>query len=122
MVEAGIENGEIRVYKVTASVDCGQVVNPRIVEDQISGGILFGLTAALFGEITFNKGEVQQSNFHDYRLLQMHQVPEVVVDIVDSDEAPTGVGEPGVPPVIPALGNALFALTGKRQRRLPLTA
>ncbi len=122
VVEAGIENGEIRVYKVTASVDCGQVVNPRIVEDQISGGILFGLTAALFGEITFNKGEVQQSNFHDYRLLQMHQVPEVVVDIVDSDEAPTGVGEPGVPPVIPALGNALFALTGKRQRRLPLTA
>ena len=121
VVEAGIENGEIRVYKVTASVDCGQVVNPRIVEDQISGGILFGLTAALFGEITFNKGEVQQSNFHDYRLLQMHQVPEVVVDIVDSDEAPTGVGEPGVPPVIPALGNALFALTGKRQRRLPLT-
>jgi len=122
VVEAGIENGEIRVYKVTCSVDCGQVVNPRIVEDQISGGILFGLTAALFGEITFENGEVQQSNFHDYRLLQMHQVPEVVVDIVESEVEPTGVGEPGVPPVIPALGNALFALTGQRQRRLPLTA
>jgi len=122
VVEAGIEHGEIRVYKVTCSVDCGQVVNPRIVEDQISGGILFGLTAALFGEITFKNGEVQQSNFHDYRLLQMHQVPEVVVDIVESDVEPTGVGEPGVPPVIPALGNALFALTGKRQRALPLTA
>ena len=122
VVEAGIENGEIRVYKVTCSVDCGQVVNPRIVEDQISGGILFGQTAALFGEITFKNGEVQQSNFHDYRLLQMHQVPEVIVDIVDSDVEPTGVGEPGVPPVIPALGNALFALTGKRQRALPLTA
>jgi isoquinoline 1-oxidoreductase/isoquinoline 1-oxidoreductase beta subunit len=98
------------------------VVNPRIVEDQMTGGIVFGLTAALNGEITLDGGEVQQSNFHDYRLLHMHQVPEMVVDIVDSEEPPTGVGEPGVPPVIPALGNALFALTGKRQRRLPLKA
>ena len=122
VVEAGIENGEIRVYKVICSVDCGQVVNPRIVEDQIEGGILFGLTAALYGEINFDNGEIRQSNFHDYRLMQMHQAPEVVVDIVDSEADPTGVGEPGVPPVIPALGNALFALTGKRQRRLPLTA
>ncbi|HLV77075.1 MAG TPA: molybdopterin cofactor-binding domain-containing protein, partial [Marinobacter sp.] len=122
VVEAGIENGEIRVYKVICSVDCGQVVNPRIVEDQIEGGILFGLTAALYGEINFDNGEIRQSNFHDYRLMQMHQTPEVVVDIVDSEADPTGVGEPGVPPVIPALGNALFALTGKRQRRLPLTA
>lgn len=121
VVEAGIENGEIRVYKVVCSVDCGQVVNPRIVEDQIEGGILFGLTAALYGEINFDNGEIRQSNFHDYRLMQMHQTPEVVVDIVDSEADPTGVGEPGVPPVIPALGNALFALTGKRQRRLPLT-
>ena len=122
VVEAGIENGEIRVYKVICSVDCGQVVNPRIVEDQIEGGILFGLTAALYGEINFDNGEIRQSNFHDYRLMQMHQAPEVVVDIVDSEADPTGVGEPGVPPVIPALGNALFALTGKRQHRLPLTA
>ncbi len=122
VVEAGVENGEIKVHKVTCSVDCGQVVNPRIVEDQIAGGILFGLTAALYGEINFDQGEIRQSNFHDYRLLQLHQAPEVVVDIVDSNAEPTGVGEPGVPPVIPALGNALFALTGKRQRRLPLTA
>jgi isoquinoline 1-oxidoreductase/isoquinoline 1-oxidoreductase beta subunit len=122
VVEASIEQGGIRVHKVTCSVDCGQVVNPRIVEDQMTGGIVFGLTAALNGEITLDGGEVQQSNFHDYRLLHMHQVPEMVVDIVDSEEPPTGVGEPGVPPVIPALGNALFALTGKRQRRLPLKA
>ena len=122
VVEASIEQGGIRVHKVTCSVDCGQVVNPRIVEDQMTGGIVFGLTAALNGEITLEGGEVQQSNFHDYRLLHMHQVPEMVVDIVDSEEPPTGVGEPGVPPVIPALGNALFALTGKRQRRLPLKA
>lgn len=122
VVEAGIENDAIRVYKVACTVDCGQVVNPRIVTDQIEGGILFGLTAALYGQITLDKGEVQQSNFHDYPLMRQYERPDVLVDIVDSTESPTGVGEPGVPPVIPALGNALFALTGKRQRSLPLRA
>lgn len=122
VVEAGIEGGVIRVYRVSASVDCGQVVNPRIIEDQIEGGILFGLSAALYGDIHFENGEVQESNFHDYKVMRQYDCPDVVVDIVDSQEAPTGVGEPGVPPVIPALGNALFALTGKRQRSLPLTA
>ncbi|SFN11531.1 xanthine dehydrogenase family protein molybdopterin-binding subunit [Marinobacter pelagius] len=122
VVEAGLEEGSIRVYKVAAAVDCGQVVNPAIVVDQIEGGILFGLTAALYGEITLEQGEVQQSNFHDYPLLRQYERPEVEVEIVDSTETPTGVGEPGVPPVIPALGNALFALTGKRQRTLPLKA
>ncbi|MEC7376020.1 MAG: molybdopterin cofactor-binding domain-containing protein, partial [Pseudomonadota bacterium] len=122
VVEASIENGAIRVHKVVCAVDCGQVINPRIVVDQIEGGILFGLTAALYGEITFADGEVQQSNFHDYPLMRQYERPEVVVDIIQSEEAPTGVGEPGVPPVLPALGNALFALTGKRQRSLPLKA
>ncbi|MFO7529748.1 MAG: xanthine dehydrogenase family protein molybdopterin-binding subunit [Marinobacter sp.] len=122
VVEAGLENGSIRVYKVAAAVDCGQVVNPAIVVDQIEGGILFGLTAALYGEITLEQGEVQQSNFHDYPLLRQYERPDVEVEVVDSTETPTGVGEPGVPPVIPALGNALFALTGKRQRTLPLKA
>lgn len=122
VVEAGIEGGSIRVYKVFAAVDCGQVVNPQIVRDQIEGGALFGLTAALYGKIDFVDGVVQQSNFHDYQMLRQYERPEVVVDIIESDEAPTGVGEPGVPPVIPALGNALFALTGKRQRVLPLNA
>ena len=122
MVEAGIENGAIRVYKVFCAVDCGEVINPRIVVDQIEGGILFGLTAALYGEITFANGEVQQSNFHNYPLMRQYERPEVVVDIVASNASPTGVGEPGVPPVLPALGNALFALTGKRQRTLPLKA
>ncbi|MDO6825624.1 xanthine dehydrogenase family protein molybdopterin-binding subunit [Marinobacter sp. 1_MG-2023] len=122
VVEAGVENGSIKVYKVACAVDCGQVVNPRIVEDQIEGGIIFGLTAALYGEITLEDGEVQQSNFHDYQLMRQYELPEVTVDVVQSSEAPTGVGEPGVPPVIPALGNALFALTGKRQRSLPLKA
>jgi isoquinoline 1-oxidoreductase/isoquinoline 1-oxidoreductase beta subunit len=122
VVEASIEHGEILVHRVDCAVDCGQVVNPGVVRDQIEGGIIFGITAALFGEIEFQQGEVQQSNFHDYKLLRNYQLPEIVVDIVDSQESPTGVGEPGVPPVLPALGNALFALTGKRQRRLPLTA
>jgi len=122
VVEVSIEHGEIRVHRVDCAVDCGQVVNPGVVRDQIEGGIIFGLTAALFGEIEFEQGEVSQSNFHDYLLLRNYQVPEISVDIVDSQESPTGVGEPGVPPVIPALGNALFALTGKRQRRLPLRA
>lgn len=122
VVEASVEAGEIRVHKVVCAVDCGQVVNPDIVRDQIEGGVIFGLTAALYGDITFRDGQVQQSNFHDYPLMRHDQRPEVVVDIVDSEAAPTGVGEPGVPPVIPALGNALFALTGKRQRRLPLKA
>ncbi|MCG7200034.1 xanthine dehydrogenase family protein molybdopterin-binding subunit [Marinobacter pelagius] len=122
VVEAGLENGSIRVYRVAAAVDCGQVVNPAIVVDQIEGGILFGLTAALYGEITLEQGEVRQSNFHDYPLMRHYERPEVEVEIVDSTETPTGVGEPGVPPVIPALGNALFALTGKRQRTLPLRA
>jgi isoquinoline 1-oxidoreductase/isoquinoline 1-oxidoreductase beta subunit len=122
VVEAGIEGGVIRVYRVSCSVDCGQVVNPRIIEDQIEGGILFGLSAALYGDIHFENGEVQETNFHNYKVVRQYDRPDIVVDIVDSHEAPTGVGEPGVPPVIPALGNAMFALTGKRQRRLPLTA
>jgi len=122
VVEAGIENGQVNVHRVACAVDCGQVVNPSIVRDQIEGGIVFGITAALFGEITLENGEVQQSNFHDYLLMRNYQLPEISVEIVDSQESPTGVGEPGVPPVIPALGNALFALTGKRQRRLPLRA
>lgn len=122
IVEASIEHGNIVVHKVWCAVDCGQVVNPEIVRDQIEGGIIFGLTAALHGEITLVDGEVQQSNFHDYMLMRNYERPEMWVDIAESSEAPTGIGEPGVPPVFPALGNALFALTGKRQRALPLKA
>ncbi|MDX1757650.1 MAG: xanthine dehydrogenase family protein molybdopterin-binding subunit [Marinobacter sp.] len=122
VVEASVDNGEIRVHRVACAVDCGQVVNPDIVRDQIESGVIFGLTAALYGHITFEDGAVRESNFHDYQLLRTQQRPVVDIAIVESEEAPTGVGEPGVPPVIPALGNALFALTGKRQRSLPLTA
>ncbi|SFM48882.1 xanthine dehydrogenase family protein molybdopterin-binding subunit [Marinobacter zhejiangensis] len=122
VVEASIEGGNIRVHRVACAVDCGEVVNPDIVKDQIESGVIFGITAALYGNVTFENGAVKESNFHDYQVLRNHQRPEVEVAIIESREMPTGVGEPGVPPVIPALGNALFALTGQRQRALPLKA
>lgn len=87
----------------------------------MEGGIIFGMTAALYGKVTLEDGAVVQSNFHDYPLLRMNETPEIEVYIVQSDAAPTGVGEPGVPPIAPALANAIFAATGKRLRELPLT-
>lgn len=122
VVEVAIEHGEIRVHKVWCAVDCGFVVNPDIVHAQMESGIIFGLTAALYGEIHLDNGAVRESNFHDQPLLRLHQSPAIDVLIVDSEAPPSGVGEPAVPPVMPALGNALFALTGKRQRRMPFKA
>jgi isoquinoline 1-oxidoreductase subunit beta len=107
---------------VTAAVDCGRVVNPDTVRAQLEGAVGFALTAALYGEITLKDGRVEQGNFHDYRMLRIHEMPAVDVHIVPSEEPSTGIGEPGVPPVAPALCNALFALTGKRIRRLPIRA
>jgi len=114
--------GRPRVHRVVCAVDCGPVVNPDGVRAQMEGGVVFGLTAALFGEITFEKGRVRERNFHDYPMLRMNDMPEVEVHIVSSREKMGGVGEPGVPPVAPAVANALFALTGKRIRRLPIRA
>jgi isoquinoline 1-oxidoreductase beta subunit len=114
------DDGRPRVHRVVCAVDCGIVVNPWNVKAQMEGGIVFGLTAALYGELTIDGGRVQQSNFHDYPVLRMDEMPEVEVHIVESDEHPTGVGEPGVPPIAPAVTNALFALTGKRVRKLPI--
>ena len=119
VVEASVELGEIRIHKVTCAVDCGRAVNPDVVRMQMESGIIFGLTAALYGRIDFRDGQVQQSNFHDYQLLRLDQTPEIDIILVPSDEDPSGVGEPGVPPSMPALGNALFALTGQRQRSMP---
>ena len=110
----------LKVNKVVCAIDCGQVVNPDTVKAQMEGGVVFGLTAALYGEITFEKGRVKQRNFHDYRMLRMNEMPEVEVHILDSKEKMGGVGEAGVPPVAPAVMNALYALTGKRVRSLPL--
>lgn len=120
LVEASVVNNDIRVHKVTVAIDCGKTVNPDIVKAQMEGGVIFGLTAALHSEITIQDGRVQQSNFHDYPLLRMNEAPEIEVCILSSDAAPGGVGEPGVPPVAPALANAVFAATGKRLRNLPL--
>jgi len=114
------DDGRPRVHRVVCAVDCGIAVNPWNIEAQMESGIVYGLTAALHGEITLDGGRVQQSNFHDYPVLRMHEMPEVEVHIVQSGEHPTGVGEPGVPPIAPAVANALFALTGKRVRKLPI--
>jgi isoquinoline 1-oxidoreductase beta subunit len=120
VAEVSLEHGKPRVHKYTVAVDCGRVVNPDTVQAQIQGAVGFGLTAALYSAITLKDGRVEQSNFHDYKMLRVHEMPAVEVHIVPSDERSTGIGEPGVPPVAPALCNALFALTGKRIRHLPL--
>ncbi|WP_343630081.1 xanthine dehydrogenase family protein molybdopterin-binding subunit [Roseateles sp.] len=113
------KDGAIRVHKVTAAVDCGQTVNPQTIARQIEGAVVYGLTAALYGRITFKDGKVEQSNFHDYPVLRMNEMPKVEVHIVQSDAAPGGIGEPGTPPIAPAVANAIFAATGKRLRQLP---
>lgn len=120
VAEVSIVNGRVRVHKVTCAADCGQIIHPGIVEAQFSGAIIAGLTAALYGEITIEKGRVVQKNFNDYRMVRIGEAPEIRVHIVQSTEEPGGVGEPGVPPIAPAVTNALFALTGKRIRRLPI--
>ena len=114
------EEGAVRVHRVVAAVDCGRVVNPDGVAAQIEGGIIFALSAALKGELTLDRGRVQQSNFHDYQMLRINEAPEIEVHIVPSTEHPTGAGEPGVPPAAPAVTNAIFAATGKRIRKLPI--
>ena len=121
VVEISINgDGEVRVHRVVCAVDCGPVVNPDTVEAQMQSGIVYGLTAALWGEITIDKGRVQQSNFPDYRMLKMAEMPEIEVHIVASSDAQGGVGEPGTPPIAPAVCNAIFAATGKRLRKLPI--
>lgn len=116
------QEGKVRVHRVVCAIDCGPIVNPDTIKAQMESGIVFGLSAALYGEITFEKGRVKQSNFHDYPLLRIHEMPRVEVHIVPSTESQGGVGEPGVPPIAPAVANAIFAATGKRIRRLPIRA
>jgi isoquinoline 1-oxidoreductase subunit beta len=113
-------DGEVRVPRVVCAVDCGLAVNPSTVEAQIESAIVFGLTAALHGAITFKDGRVEQENFDTYPLLRIGEMPLVEVHIVPSNHPPTGIGEPGTPPIAPAVTNAIFAATGKRVRRLPI--
>jgi isoquinoline 1-oxidoreductase beta subunit len=119
VVEISMEKGRVKVHKVTCAIDCGVAVNPDGVAAQMESGIVFGLTMALYGEISIEKGMVKQSNFYDYRMARMHESPVIEVFIVPSTEKMGGAGECGVPPMAPALANAVFAATGKRVYRLP---
>ncbi|HVH09903.1 MAG TPA: molybdopterin cofactor-binding domain-containing protein, partial [Gemmatimonadales bacterium] len=113
-------DGAVRVPRVVCAVDCGPVVNVGQVEAQMQGGIVFGLTAALYGEITLERGRVVQGNFDTYRMARMPEAPAVEVHIIPSTDRQGGAGEPGVPPIAPAVCNAIFAATGKRIRSLPI--
>ncbi len=121
VVDVSLENNVPKVHRVVAVVDCGTVVNPDIVVQQAQGATNFGLSAALTGKITLSKGRVEQSNFYDYTVLKMSDAPAIEVHVVPSTEAPTGIGEICTPPIGPAVGNAIFALTGKRVRSLPFS-
>ncbi|MDG1446664.1 MAG: molybdopterin-dependent oxidoreductase, partial [Porticoccaceae bacterium] len=118
--EVSVENNQIRVHRVLCAIDCGQVVNPDIVRGQMEGSIMYGLTAALYGDIEIENGAVKESNFHDYKMLRISEAPKVEVLIVESEEAPSGVGEPGLPPVAPAVANAVYRATGVRLSSMPL--
>jgi isoquinoline 1-oxidoreductase/isoquinoline 1-oxidoreductase beta subunit len=121
VVEVSVgEDAAIRVHRVCCVVDCGIAVNPDVVRAQLEGGILYGLTAALYGSIDIRDGQVQQSNFHDYRMLTLADAPGIDVHIIESDADPGGIGETGTPPIAPAVANAVFAATGRRLRELPL--
>jgi isoquinoline 1-oxidoreductase beta subunit len=122
VAEVSVEGGRLKVHKVTCVIDCGQVVNPRIVTSQLESGIIFGLSAALWGDVTLKNGRAQQQNFHEYRVLRLHETPEINIHLVPSDAPPGGIGETGVPPIAPAVCNAIFAATGQRLRSLPISA
>jgi isoquinoline 1-oxidoreductase subunit beta len=114
------QDKQIRVHRVVAVIDCGTVVNPNIVRQQMESAIVFGLSAALYGDVAMQAGQVQPGNFGDAPVLRLHECPQIVTDIMPSTDHPEGVGEPGTPPIAPAVANALFALTGQRLRSLPL--
>jgi isoquinoline 1-oxidoreductase subunit beta len=120
VAEVSVVNGEIKVHRVVVAVDLGMMVNPNIVEQQIESNIVFGLTALLYGDITLKDGRVEQTNFHQYKLLRMPETPKIEMHIVKSAEKPGGIGEPGMALLSPTVANAVFALTGKRLRKMPL--
>ncbi|HZL56843.1 MAG TPA: molybdopterin cofactor-binding domain-containing protein, partial [Bryobacteraceae bacterium] len=120
IAEVSITGGKLRVHRVTCAVDCGHIVNPAIIRQQIESGIVFGLSAALKGEITIDKGRVQQGNFNTYDVLRIDEMPRIDVHIMETDNNPGGIGEASVPPIAPAVANAVFAATGRRLRKLPI--
>jgi isoquinoline 1-oxidoreductase beta subunit len=121
VVEVSVDSdGAVKPTHVWCVVDCGVAVNPDTIRAQMESGIVFGLSAALYGEITIKDGRVEQTNFGDYRVLRINEVPQIDVDLVKSTEAPGGIGEPGTSCLMPALTNAIFAASGKRIRKLPV--
>jgi isoquinoline 1-oxidoreductase beta subunit len=120
VVEVSVKRGALKIHRITCVVDCGRMVNPNIVDQQVEGSILFGLTAALWGEITLKGGQAQERNFDTYRLLRLPESPRIEVVLLESTEAPGGMGEPATALIAPALTNAIFAATGKRLRSLPI--
>jgi isoquinoline 1-oxidoreductase beta subunit len=121
VAEVSIVNNAIKVHRVVVAVDLGRMVNPNIVEQQIESNIVFGLTCLLYGNITLKDGRVQETNFDKYRLLRMPETPKIEMHIVQSTEKPGGIGEPGMALLPPAVANAVFALNGKRLRKMPFT-
>ena len=115
------DDGTFKVERVVCAIDCGLAVNPDVVKAQMEGGIGYGLGAAMKGAITLKGGEVEQSNFHDYEVLRISEMPKIEVHILPSEAAPTGVGEPGTPVILPAVANALLSGTGVRTSLLPMT-
>jgi isoquinoline 1-oxidoreductase beta subunit len=120
VAEVTVNNGDVRVMRVVCAVDCGKIVNPDNIAAQMEGGVAFGLTAALKAQVTIKDGRVEQGNFDDYPLVRMDEMPVVETYIIETDNSPTGIGEMGVPPVAPAVANAIFAATGKRVRQIPI--
>ena len=121
VIEVSVIDNKLKVHEINSVIDCGLVVNKDAVKNQLEGAAVFGLSLSLYGEITAKDGKIQQSNFHDYQMLRMNQSPKINVEIMVTDNPATGVGEPGVPPIAPALTNAVFAATGDRYRELPLS-
>ena len=120
VARVSVENNKVKVHEVFCAVDCGTVINPAIVKAQISSGIIYGLSATLKSKITIKNGRVNQNNFDDFEVIRMNEAPKIHVYMVDNDKSPKGVGEPGLPPIAPAVVNAVYAATGKRIRTLPI--
>ena len=122
VAEISMVNGAVKVHRVTVAADLGRMVNPDTVEAQIQSSVVFGMGAALMQEITLENGRVQQTNFHQFPVVRMNEAPVIDILLVDSSEKPGGIGEPATAVIVPAIANAVATLTGKRVRRLPMTA
>ena len=120
VAEVSVTEGKVRVHRMVCAIDCGQYVNPGIIKAQTEGGAIFGASAALYQELTFESGRLQQTNFHTFPVMRINECPEIETHIAESNEKSGGIGEPGVPCAAPAIANAVFAVTGKRVRRLPI--